>query len=376
MTFCFGAIHRGHVFLLADTAITRAPGSPLPKLPRSATGEVHFVHANGWITDEVQSKLVFLGNNCFAAISGDVERAAGAVDTLREVLRHTPIPEALSQLGASLDHKPSRGFELLLARHEGEPRLWHWSSNAHSQVDVVDGICSIGSLPRNYDQLIHALHEQMHRDTPPEHLLGILCATMQALSAREFLVQHGIGGCFVGLALNMSGTIWMHDTNYILLDTGHSSVEGMISIAVRDDCPAIRSDFLPSLLHLSGLLDTEADKAGWAAKHRASLEASLGEWRARLWVFLNPPSGSYLIVDAIESRPDIPGYFVRSDHTTFRVREPLASYLALPTPVDSFSFGFVPIQHLADYLRSTCDLHHATLATRTTGDSQVGQSHE
>lgn len=264
MTYCAGWKYGNAVFLIADSAVTRATR---PSVGQSSFGQLHRQVREAHV-EEGLLKLAPVGNNAAIAYAGNV---ALAVDILEFLIVNWPVfggdIDALDRtLTATFGpFNPERKVAFLLAwTSDIGPALAQWESGAGFISRDCDA-CSIGSIGDFHrDFARNALTQMRQMGVPQEDLLPAMTALVQSFGVHDDLIEYNVGGAVFGLAVGIEGVQWQADTGYLIYSTSGQQPE-FVSARVRENALVITSSITRESMAMmnSAVPDWKAWHATW-----------------------------------------------------------------------------------------------------------------
>jgi hypothetical protein len=245
------------VYILADSAATaRRPATE----PRgvSSFGEAPFTSADRSVS-EGAIKIRRLGPIA-AAFSGSAYFAERLADRINGLLFHGAKPaEAIAAAVESLDSLAQLSMVATFVGPSGPELLVFTAGNTVQKLQQVNaGGVHLGSAPEELTSATaDAVRTVMAKaDTNnARDRLALVLACVQGYGLRQWLMQHGVGGAFVGLVCHAGGIEWQGDTLYCFGDDGWSNPECVMSVVHRD-CHVVFSTvsngtaiFIPPIRH-------------------------------------------------------------------------------------------------------------------------------
>lgn len=256
MTYIIGWKTKTAVFLSADQAITS--GSSQPKLSSEYTsfGETHLIEKNKTI-EQRMLKISNILNKIMITFAGDVNTATGVIASFKGLLKFgvgldfkiEKVKSVLKQaIQSSEPIEKSKEFQLILGVFEDdEPFLISYNDDGGKEIKEHDLIVQIGNIYDKRQGLYPEISEATIRrfingKAPDEHMLISVNSTLQHYGLHDYLLEVGVGGCFVGCWLNANGVKWQEDTSYLIYDHKFTNPT-LVNSAIRDDVLAISSPY-------------------------------------------------------------------------------------------------------------------------------------
>lgn len=283
MTYCAGWIYKNSVYLLADTAATKALA---PYHPRSSFGERH-AKVGADHVEESLLKLVPIADGAAIAFAGDVQIASAICDFLRDAYDESAPAEAIfEQMSATVGpFDLQRPVELLLAMSTGDNvSLDRW--------DTINGLdrsnssfYQLGSLTSFHASLTPSILSVLTRgNVEADRLLALAAAVVQSYGVNDNLIDQNIGGLIFGLRISGGHVTWQEDTSYLVYGSSMAEVN-YVSAFARDDVLIVSSSLNDDVRILAHSTSTPS-LTDWRAVWEQPLKAQLRSDRYRYWVFL------------------------------------------------------------------------------------------
>jgi hypothetical protein len=274
---------------------------------QTSFGELH-LEERGVHVQQRSLKLINLGTAAIA-YAGDQQMALAIVGSLKQWLDRGC--EVLSSFRRALDTngppQPDRMVAFLLAFHDSDgPRLVSFDSKQWELLPDVQGIGQIGSIGQQHKLLSEAaINAVLSLDCGRDLSLSAVLAFVQSYGIHTYLLQHGVGGFFAGIASGVDGVAWHPDIAYQLYDADQgeyfSTSEGVVSV-VRENALAIRTNVAatpPSVFTVR--LGDESEKSV-SARAEAAYQACLERSRSGRFYAVAMINRRYPRVTLIEMR--------------------------------------------------------------------------
>jgi len=310
MTYCAGWKYKDAVFLIADTAVTKAT-EPVTK--HSSFGQLH-AEVRGEHVEEALLKLVPLGAGVVAAFAGDVQLATSCLDFLRDILpKERDATSALRTMTMSLaPFPPGRLVELLIATSssDGQSELLHWTS-AHGLNTTTFDYCQIGSLTSYHAALTPDLLSRLVTGSlDTERMLSVVTAVVQSYGVHDDLISMNVGGLIFGIRTRLGTVSWHQDVNVVLYDPSFD-FRAVISAIARDNAIVLSSSITNDtrvLGHSTSTPRSEVWTQDWVNGARTALDSG----KARVWVFISATGKVITLI--FRANVDVESRYVRFEN--------------------------------------------------------------
>jgi hypothetical protein len=218
MTLCAAWIRNQHVYLVADSAVTK--NTPLAS-SRSHFGEVN--EDEGGKRVEESALKIFRFEQTAIGFAGDADLAS---DIFKAYVRHAQ------------SNKPKDSFELawaeftpfeesadkdrscraVLVFHDGIcPRLVYFTET--EITEPADKCAVFGSLDNNEAKdVIQMVQNLPSNYTEPDDVLSLSLVSFQRFSIFENRLKRGIGGHYAGVSIGAEGLRWMPPVLHLIFD--------------------------------------------------------------------------------------------------------------------------------------------------------------
>lgn len=284
MTHCIGWKHKGHVYLIADTAVTR-PDKPLT--PISSFGELHDAVRNGHV-EEALLKILRVSDSTAIAYAGNVALAIEIGTFLKDhYSSHKSIDDLMKSMETSLGpFNAVQKVDLLIADYRANAAdLILWSTST-CLIKRDSNFFEIGSLSTFHSELAKTtLSALSHEHTESEKLLSIISAVVQTYGIHDNMIQQNIGGLIFGVHVGPDGAKWQEDTNYLLYDEGLRKID-YISAFVRDETLIVNSSYTNEIriyAHSTAITNIHE----WQRHWRAYIQQHINSDKYKYWVFIS-----------------------------------------------------------------------------------------
>lgn len=247
MTYCLGWKTQTCAYLVADMAVTSPRAT---STLRSSFGEEHVSEA----TKNVQEGALKIVSARDAGItfSGDATLGRAVIDTFRMALAagHAPRPALETAIASNVNFGDRVDLSVLCAfAEQSDPRLLSFNRyNDQRFVEHVPGdVVQLGSLVGRGNVLCQIsdafIGELKKADLDSSALLACALGLFQSYGIHNALLQHGVGGAFVGAFVDASGFHWQPNLGYLLFTPGQPdfSEYAGVFLFVRDDVAVVRS---------------------------------------------------------------------------------------------------------------------------------------
>jgi hypothetical protein len=255
MTINIGWHFNGHVYLIADTAVTDY-SSPKPYASTTTFSEATIQEKSGTI-EERHMKIVPLGTHAAAAISGCIGPATAFINELKRE-RNPNLAEAVLEVANGRRTSEHAAFNLLIGSHlAASTQLLHFSSKSQS----ITAIPELLDLPADQTQpsiaeeatlLLRNVVIEGSAGHDLKHLMQLVATIasvgdedahraligtvglLQSQGIINYLLETGVGGAMFGAFINKHGLQWQPDVTFQIYGT----LAGAIPVDSPDELPA------------------------------------------------------------------------------------------------------------------------------------------
>ncbi len=241
MTYALAWKSDSEVFLAADTALTSPPDPLNFHVVESSFGQAHVLNEQEDARVEERVVKLFLRKNIGITFAGSYGLAIRVATSFYERIDQGDIPrEALNWALFANPFPQGRTLQMVVAYHDGTPRLIAFNANHDSQISENEEIVQIGNPLPIHRQLTETWIRDVLSKIPdkPEWALSALLGIFQSYNLFSPQMERGIGGAFCGLLIDGNGGRWQPD---ILFIEYGGATEKHVSTCFRHDCLVINS---------------------------------------------------------------------------------------------------------------------------------------